>query len=78
MAGFAMRCVLSVSAGVFIGASAFAMASAAAQPAPVPPPAPAQPGSTSDDLADMVMDVIENGTVAAPTTTPVPVSGNGQ
>jgi hypothetical protein len=39
---------------------------AAAEPLPTPPPVP---GSTNDDLADMVMDAIQHG---APTTTPVP------
>jgi hypothetical protein len=37
---------------------------------------PSQPGptttSTSDDLADMVMGVIEHGSVPVPTTTPPP------
>jgi hypothetical protein len=46
------------------------MGSAAAQPIPTPPPGPTQPTSTSDELADMVMDVIEHGGI--PTTTPVP------
>lgn len=40
---------------------------AAAEPLPTPPPP--IPGSTNDDLADMVMDAIQHG---APTTTPVP------
>jgi len=39
-------------------------------------PGPSQPGptpvSTSDELADMVMDVIQHDGPAAPTTTPVP------
>jgi hypothetical protein len=34
-------------------------------------PAPMPPGSTSDELADMVMDAIGHGS-GAPTTTPVP------
>ena len=46
----------------------FAVGPASAQPAP--PPGPIQPGSTSDELADMVMDVIEGGVPAVPTTTP--------
>jgi hypothetical protein len=68
MGDVAMRCVLTAVAGILAGASVFAVGSANAQPAP--PPGPIQPGSTSDELADMVMDVIEHGEVAAPTTTP--------
>jgi hypothetical protein len=60
-----MRLVL---AGVLIGLAAFAVGTANAEPS--------QPGptttSTSDDLADMVMGVIEHGSVPVPTTTPVP------
>ena len=69
MGDVAMRCVLTAVAGILAGAFGFAVGSANAQPAP--PPGPIQPGSTSDELADMVMDVIEHGEVAAPTTTPV-------
>ena len=59
MGNVAMRWAISVSAAVLlIGVSAFGMGSAGAQPVPSPPP-PAQPGSTTDELADMVMDVIE-------------------
>ena len=69
MGDVAMRCVLTAVAGILDQAlSAFAVGSANAQPAP--PPGPIQPGSTSDELADMVMDVIEDGDAAAPTTTP--------
>ncbi|WP_317147992.1 hypothetical protein [Mycobacterium sp. 29Ha] len=43
-----------------------------AQPVPPPPP-PTQPGSSStEELADMVLDAIEHDSVTAPTTTPVP------
>jgi hypothetical protein len=53
---------------VLIGVSGLAGGTASAQPTtPAPPP----PGSTSDELADMVMDAIGHG-AAAPTTTPVP------
>jgi hypothetical protein len=72
MGNVAMRWVISASAAVFLGVSAFGMGSAGAQPVPSPPPPPAQPGSTTDDLTDMVMDVIEEGTITAPGTTPVP------
>jgi hypothetical protein len=74
MGGDVMRWLLVVLAGVSIGVSGFAMGSASAQPVPSPPPRPAQPGSTSDELADMVLDVIENGAIAAPSTTPVPAT----
>jgi hypothetical protein len=69
MGDVAMRCVFTAVAGILAGALVFAVGSANAQPAP--PPGPIQPGSTSDELADMVMDVIEHDGVAAPTTTPV-------
>lgn len=63
-----MRWLLSAIVGVLIGLSVVAVGTASAEPA--------QPGptttSTSDELADMVIDVIERGTVAVPTTTPVP------
>jgi hypothetical protein len=59
---------MAAVAGVLIGLSVLAAGAAGAEPA--------QPGptttSTSDELADMVLDVIEHGTVAVPTTTPVP------
>jgi len=42
----------------------------AAEPAQPDPPTPGT--STSDELGDMVMDAIEHGGAAAPTTTPVP------
>ena len=62
-----MRWVL---AGVMIGLSVFAIGTARAEPTPPPP----NPGatSTSDELADMVLDAIQHGGPAAPTTTPVP------
>jgi hypothetical protein len=62
--------MLSTAVGLLLCASALAMGSAAAQPIPTPPPGPTQPTSTSDELADMVMDVIEHGGI--PATTPVP------
>ena len=72
MGGVAMRWVLTAVAGILIGASAFMMGPANAQPVSPPPPVPIQPGSTTDELADMVMDVIEGGGPAVPTTTPLP------
>jgi hypothetical protein len=63
-----MRWVLAAMA--VIGLSAFAIGTASAEP--TPPPAPGPTTSSSDDLADMVMDTIQHGGPAAPTTTPVP------
>jgi hypothetical protein len=63
-----MRWVL---AGAMIGLSVFAIGTASAEPTPLPAPTPGA-GSTSDELADMVMDVIQRGGPGAPTTTPVP------
>lgn len=63
-----MRWLLSAVAGAVIGLSAFAIGTASAEP--TPPPAPG-PTSSSDELADMVMDTIQHGGPAAPTTTPV-------
>ena len=65
-----MRWVLSAVAGVVIGLSVFAIGSAGAEP--TQPPTPGPTTSTPDELADMVMDVIQHGGPAAPTTTPVP------
>jgi hypothetical protein len=63
-----MRWLLSAVAGVLVGLSVFATGVASAEPA--------QPGptttSTSDELADMVLGVIEHGGVAVPNTTQVP------
>jgi len=64
-----MRWVWSAVAGAVIGLSGFGIGTASAEPTPSPAPGPA---STSDELADMVMDVIQHGGPATPTTTPVP------
>jgi hypothetical protein len=64
-----MRWLLSAVAGAVIGLSAFAVGTASAEPTPPPTPGPA---STSDELADMVMDAIQHGDPLAPTTTAVP------
>ena len=72
MGDVAMRCVLTAVAGLLAGASVFAAGPASAQPVSPPPPVPIQPVSTTDELADMVMDVIEGGGPAVPTTTPLP------
>ena len=64
-----MRWLLSAATGAVIGLSAFAIGTAGADP--IPPPAPGPTTSSSDDLTDMVMDAIEQGGPAAPTTTPV-------
>ncbi|ORB64183.1 hypothetical protein [Mycolicibacterium tusciae] len=67
-----MRWLFAVAAGVLIGMSAIATSPASAQPVPPPPP-PTQPGSSStEELADMVLDAIEHDSAAAPSTTPVP------
>lgn len=67
-----MRWLFAVVAGMLIGISAIATSSANAQPVPPPPP-PTQPGSSStEELADMVLDAIEHDSSAAPITTPVP------
>ena len=65
-----MRWLLSAAMGVVIGLSAFAIGTASADPTLQPVPDPTT--SSSDDLADMVMDAIQQGGPAAPTTTPVP------
>jgi hypothetical protein len=65
-----MRWLLSAAAGAAIGLSAFAIGTASAEPTKPPAPGPATT-STSDELADMVMDAIQQGGPAAPTTTAV-------
>ena len=62
-----MRWLRATAAGLLIGA-AVTMAPANAEPSQPDPTTT----STSDELADMVMDVIQRGDPAAPTTTPVP------
>jgi hypothetical protein len=66
-----MRWLLPAVAGAVIGLSAMAIGTAGADPTQPPAPSPATT-SSSDELADMVMDVIQHGGPAAPTTTPVP------
>jgi hypothetical protein len=66
-----MRWLLAAVAGAVIGFSAFAIGTASAEPTQPPVPGPATT-STSDELADMVLDVIQHGGAAAPTTTVVP------
>jgi hypothetical protein len=67
-----MRWLSGVVAGGLIGLSVFGLATANAQPTQPAPPPPGPATSTSEELADMVMDVIESGIPAAPTTTPAP------
>jgi hypothetical protein len=61
------------AAVVLIGLAILTAGTANAEPAP---PDPTEPGpattSTSDELADMVMDVLQQGGPVAPITTPVP------
>lgn len=67
-----MRWLLSVAVGVFVVLSALATATANAQPAQPDPTIT----STTDELTDMVMDVIEHGGIGSdpllPTITPGP------
>ena len=65
-----MRWSLAVAVGVLIGVSVIASSSANAQPVPPPPPGPVAPGSTTEELADMVLDVIGHDSPAMPTTPP--------
>lgn len=68
-----MRWLFAAVAGVLIGISAVATTSANAQPLPPPPPSPTQPGaSTTEELADMVLDAIEHDSSTIPTTTLAP------
>jgi hypothetical protein len=62
-----VRWVLAVLAGAAIGLSVFAIGTASADPTPAPAPPPGT--STSDEIADMVMEVIEHGSAHDPTTT---------
>jgi hypothetical protein len=57
-------------AGLFVGVTASGTGVASAQPVPAPPPGPVQPGSTTEELAEMVLDAIEYE--GAPSTTAVP------
>jgi hypothetical protein len=66
-----MQLLFSAVVGAVIGVSAVAIGTAAADPNQPPAPGPTTT-STSDELADMVFDVIQHGGPAAPTTTPVP------
>jgi hypothetical protein len=63
-----MRWMLAVACAA-VGIAAFAIGTASAEP--TQPPAPGPASSSSDELADMVMDAIQHGG-GAPTTTPVP------
>jgi hypothetical protein len=67
-----MRRLFAGVVGVLIGISAVTTSSAHAQPVPPPPPGPAQPGSTTAELADMVLDAIEHDSPLAPATTLLP------
>jgi hypothetical protein len=66
-----MRLLVPVAMAL-IGLAGLAGGTAAAQPTT---PAPAPPASTSDELADMVMDALQPGS-GAPTTTPVAPPGH--
>ena len=62
------RYTMAVAAGMFAVLAALIPGTAGAEPAP---PGPTTT-STNDDLTDMVMDAIEHGAPASPTTTPLP------
>jgi hypothetical protein len=65
-----MRWALAVFAGAAIGLSVFGIGPAGADPTQTPTPGPST--SSSDDLADMVMDVIERGSADAPSASAAP------
>ena len=65
-----MRWLVLAMVGAAIALSAFAIGTANAEP--TQPPVPGPTTSSSDELADMVLDAIEHGGPVAPTTTPVP------
>jgi len=65
-----MRWLFAVAVGVLMGMSASTTGSADAQPIPPPPPGPVAPGSTTEELADMVLDAIGHDSPAVPTTPP--------
>jgi hypothetical protein len=65
-----VRRVSAVAIGLLIGLSGTGMAVANAQPAQPDP----NTTSTTDELTDMVLDVIEHS--AAPATTPAPAPQN--
>jgi len=65
-----MRWLFAVVGGVLIGISVVTSSPASAQPIPTPPPAPVQPGSSTEELADMVLDAIEHDSLLTPITPP--------
>jgi hypothetical protein len=64
-----MRLLFAAVAGMLIGVSAVATSPANGQPLPPTPPGPTEPGSTTEELADMVLDAIEHDS-AIPTAAP--------
>jgi hypothetical protein len=68
-----MRRLSAIVVGILIGLSASTTISANAQPLPPPPPpGPMAPGSTTEELVDMVLDAIGQDAPAIPTATPPP------
>jgi hypothetical protein len=72
-----MRWLFAVVSAALIGIAVMTSSSANAQPVPPqpppPPPVPVQPGSTTEELAEMVLDAIEHDSPLTPTTPPLPV-----
>lgn len=66
-----MRRIIAVVAGVFVG-SMVAAGPAHAQPASPTPVPPAPATSSSEELADMVLDAIDHNAAPTPTVAPQP------
>jgi urease alpha subunit len=69
------RCLMAIAVGLLVGLApltAVAAPQADAEPVLTDPTAPATT-STTDELADMVMEAIDDSAPAAPTSTPLPV-----
>lgn len=68
--------IRAVATAAVFGVLAIAGGTAAAAPSPTPAPGPAKT-SSSDEIADMVMDAISNQAVPPPTVPPVPPPPGG-
>jgi hypothetical protein len=67
-----LRSLVPAAIAGLVGFAPFVVAAAHADPADS---GSTTQTSTTDELADMVMDVIQKGAPSAPTTTPVPAPG---